>query len=789
MLSTLDRKLVRDLVQARGQLIGIAAVAACAVTAFIALGSTYRSLLASQRLYYAQYRFADVFAQLERAPNSLVARIAAIPGVAGVETRVVKDVTLDVPGLAEPATGRLISIPARGRPALNDLALRSGRYVSSGRTNEVIASEAFVEANRLEAGSTIGAIINGRWEKLHIVGVALSPEYVYEVKGGGAIFPDNRRFGVLWASRDMLGPAFGMQGAFNDVSLSLAPGASEPEVIARLDRLLDRYGGLGAYGRDDQISYRFLTDEIAQNRATATIVPAIFLAAAAFLLYTVLARLITTQRAQLGALKAFGYANAAIGWHYLKMALGAVAAGLLFGIAAGAYAGYRLTEAYTLFYRFPLLHYEIGAGLILWAAAISFAAAALGAVAAVRKAVELQPAEAMRPPAPARYEAGLLERLRIDRRVPLVGRMIVRDIERRPWRAAFTALGIAMSVAILVVGFYFFDAINYLMRLQFQLAEREDVAVTFADARSAGSRYDLATLPGVLRVEPFRTVATRLVHGHRSRRVVVLGQSSAGTLRPLVDQDFRIHPLPPEGIVLTSHLAHLLGVRAGGVVTMEVLEGERPVREVPVSALVDEPVGLSAWMNIDALNSLLREGGSMSGAFLRVDPKQAPLLYALLKRTPAVSSITVRQATLKSFQDTIAESMAISTTMMVVLACTLAFGMVYNGMRIALSERARELASLRVLGFERGEVRTILLGKEGLLTLAAIPAGWALGAAICVLVVRSIASDLFRLPLVVTSQTLAISAGVVAGASLVTALAVARLLARFDLVETLKTGE
>jgi putative ABC transport system permease protein len=789
MLSMLDRKLVRDLVHARGQLLAVAAVAACAVTAFVALGSTYRSLLASQRLYYAQYRFADVFAQLERAPDSLAARIASIAGVARVETRVVKDVTLDVPGLAEPATGRLVSIPARGRPALNDLALRSGRYVSPGRTNEVIASEAFVEANHLEVGSAIGAIINGRWEKLVIVGVALSPEYVYEVKGGGTIFPDNRRFGVLWASRDTLGPAFGMQGAFNDVSLSLAPGASEPEVIARLDRLLDRYGGLGAYGRDDQISYRFLTDEIAQNRATATIVPVIFLAAAAFLLYTVLSRLITTQRAQLGTLKAFGYTNAAIGWHYLKMALAAVGAGLVVGIAAGAYAGYRLTEAYTLFYRFPLLHYEIGAGLIVLAAVISFAAAALGAIAAVRSAVELQPAEAMRPPAPARYQAGLLERLGIDRRVPLAGRMIVRDIERRPWRAAFTALGIAMSVAILVVGFYFFDAIHYLMHLQFQMAQREDVAVTFAEQRSAGSRYNLATLPGVLRVEPFRTVAARLVHEHRSRRVVVLGQEPAGTLRPLVDQNFRTHPLPPEGIVLTSHLAHLLGVRAGGVVTMEVLEGARPVRQVPVSALVDEPIGLSAWMNIDALNSLLREGGTTSGAFLRVDPRQASRLYALLKRTPAVSSISVRQATLKSFQDTIAASMAISTTVMVVLACTLAFGMVYNGMRIALSERARELASLRVLGFERGEVRTILLGKEGLLTLAAIPVGWALGAGMCALIVRAIASDLFRLPLVVTSATLAISAGVVAGASLITALAVARLLGRFDLVETLKTGE
>jgi putative ABC transport system permease protein len=789
MLSALNRKLVRDLVHARGQLVAVAAVTACAVTAFVALGSTYRSLLASQRLYYEEYRFADVFAQLERAPDPLAARIAAIPGVARVQTRVVQDVTLDVPGLAEPATGRLVSIPARGRPILNDLALRSGRYVSPGRTGEVIASEAFAEANHLGVGSTIGAIINGRWEKLEIVGVALSPEYVYEVKGGGTIFPDNRRFGVLWASRDMLAPAFGMQGAFNDVSVSLVRGASEPEVIARLDQLLDRYGGLGAYGRDDQISYRFLTDEIAQNRATATIVPMIFLAAAAFLLYTVLSRLIATQRAQLGTLKAFGYENATIGWHYLKMALGAVSAGTVVGIAAGAYAGLRLTEAYTLFYRFPVLHYEVGAGLIAWAGAISFAAAALGAVAAVHKAVELQPAEAMRAAAPARYKAGLLERTGIDRHVPLVGRMIARDIERRPWRAAFTALGIAMSVAILVVGFYFFDTIDYVMHLQFQVAQREDVAVSFADPKSGGARYDLGTLPGVLRVEPFRTVAARLVHGHRSRRVVVFARRSAGTLRPLVDEDLRIHPLPPEGIVLTSRLAHLLGVHAGGEVTMEVLEGARLVRQVPVSSLIDEPVGLSAWMDLDALNRLLREGGTTSGAFLRVDARQAPRLYALLKRTPAVSSITVRQATLKSFQDTIAASMAISTTVMLVLACTLAFGMVYNGMRIALSERGRELASLRVLGFGRGEVRAILLGKEGLLTIVAIPAGWVLGVGMCALIVRAIASDLFRLPLVVTAQTLAIAAGVVAAASLVTALAVARLLGRFDLVETLKSGE
>ncbi|HEV2387904.1 MAG TPA: FtsX-like permease family protein [Candidatus Acidoferrales bacterium] len=789
MPSSLNRKLIRDLAHARGPILAVAGVIACAVTAFVALGSTYQSLLESQSLYYAEYRFADVFAQLERAPDSLAAQIGAIPGVARVETRVVRDVTLDVPGLDEPAVGRLVSVPGRERPILNDIAIRRGRYVSPGRTNEAIASEAFAEANHLDLGSTIGAVVNGRWEKLVIVGVALSPEYVYEVKGGGTIFPDNRRFGVLWASREMLAPAFGMQGAFNDVSLSLAPGVNEAEVIARLDQLLARYGGLGAYGRGDQISYRFLTDEIAQNRASATIVPAIFLAAAAFLLYTVLSRLIATQRAQVGTLKAFGYSNVAVAWHYLKMALVAVAGGLVAGVAAGAVFGLQLTHIYTLFYRFPLLHYRFGAGLIVLASLVSFAAAALGAVGAVRRAVQLPPAEAMRPPAPARYRAGWLERLGIDRHVPLVGRMIARDIERRPWRAAFTAMGIAISVAILVVGFYFFDAIDYLMRLQFQTVQREDVTVMFSGPRSAGSRYSLATLPGVLRVEPFRSVAARVSYGHRSRRAALMARPASGILRPLVDQDLRVHPLPPEGIVLTGRLGELLGVKPGGVVTVEVLEGARPVWRVPVSSLVEEPIGLSAYMDLDALNRLLHEGGTTSGAFLSVDAAQAPRLYSLLKRMPSVSGISVRQATLQSFQETLAKSMAISTTVLVVLACTLAFGMVYNGIRIALSERGRELASLRVLGFGRGEVRAILLGREALLTIAAIPVGWALGVAMCDWIARAVTSDLFRLPVVISPKTFATAMVVVLAASSLTALAVAGQLGRLDLVETLKTGE
>src|SRR5690606_18640757 len=244
------------------------------------------------------------------------------------------EVTLDVPGLAEPATGRLVSVPERRAPILNDVHLRRGRWIEPGRRDEVVASEAFVEANGLALGDRIGAVLNGRWQALRIVGVGLSPEYVYEMHGTN-LFPDNRRFGVLWMSREALGPAFQMEGAFNDVALRLAAGASLDDVIVRVDRLLERWGGLGAYGRADQISHRFLSDEIRQNRVFGTVLPAIFLGVAAFLLHIVLSRLVATQREQIALLKAFGYAPLPIARHYLQLALVPVVVGALVGVGLG----------------------------------------------------------------------------------------------------------------------------------------------------------------------------------------------------------------------------------------------------------------------------------------------------------------------------------------------------------------------------------------------------------------------------------------------------------------------
>jgi putative ABC transport system permease protein len=788
-MNALNRKLWRDLFQLWGQALAIALVVACGIASFVMAQSSYNSLLLTQTTYYNEYRFAEVFASLKRAPETLAAQIAEIPGVAQTQTRIVVDVTLDVPGLEEPATGRLISLLPQHNPILNDLFIRQGRYIEPGREDEVLISEAFAKANQLQLGDTLGAVINGRWQKLKIVGIALSPEYVYEIRGAGALFPDNKRFGVLWMSREGLSNAFNLEGAFNDVTLSLTAKAKETEVIDRLDNLLERYGGLGAYGREDQLSHFMLSNEIAELENSATIMPSIFLAIAAFLLHVVLSRLVGTQRGQIAILKAFGYSNVAIGWHYLQFVGAIVLGGAMLGTAVGLWLGSSLTTLYADFFRFPFLRYEADLNLVLGAIAIGAIGAVLGGMSSVYRAVSLPPAVAMRPEPPAEFQPTLVERLGLQRFFSPAGRIILRNIERKPLQAGLTTLGIAVAAAILLTGSYFTDAVNYLVDVQFRIVQREDATIVFNEPRPARARYDVEHLPGVLRSEPFRSVPARLRFEHYEYRTALTGIDPGSELRRLIDSHLNSVNLPPEGVVLTTKLAEILHIQPGDLLAVEVLEGRRPVRSVPLVGTVDELMGVNAYLDVRALNRLMQEGQTISGAYLTVDANLAPRLYAELKQTPAIAAITTREAALQSFEEISGKNLRVFTGILVIFACIITFSVVYNAARIALSERGRELASLRIIGFTRAEIAFILLGEQAILTLTAIPVGFAIGYGLAALMSSAYNRELYRIPLIITRSAYGFTFGVVLIAALASGLMIRRQLNRLDLIAVLKTRE
>lgn len=785
-MSVLDRKLMRDLIRLWAQVGAIALVMAAGVTTLVLSVGAQRSLFETREAYYERNAFADIFADATRAPESLREEIAAIAGVAAVETRIRESAVLDIEGMAEPAAGMLVSVPDDGVEVLNRLHMRLGRLPTPGHPDEVVVNEPFAQAHGFRPGDRFGAVVNGRKRQLEIVGVALSPEFIYVVTD---LMPDNRRLAVVWMSREALAAAFNLTGAFNAVSVKLLRDQPVDPVIDEIDRLLEPFGGRGAHGRKDQQSHAFLDSELAGLRAMSTILPPIFLLVAAFLVNMILSRLIALEREQIGLMKAVGYSGAGIAAHYMKLVAVIAAIGLVLGLAAGTMLGRGLTRLYGEFFHFPFLIFLMSADIYVIAAAVSMGSAALGALRAVRAAAILPPAVAMRPPAPARYRRLFRGSPPLVSRLPQTTVMIGRNIVRRPLRAAFTCIGIAFSVAMLVGSLFAFDAVEELIDSTFFGAERQHATVGFVTKRPAEALFEVQRLPGVLAAEPARTVAARFRNGHVERRVAIMGKPAGSELSRLLDVAGNEVALPQEGVVLTDALARILGVLPGGMIEIELMEERRTTVRVPVSAVVESYIGLGSYMEIGALNRLMREGPSISAVHVTLDANRTGELYEAVKNLPMIGFVALQRVAVQNLRDTMGENLLTTMTVLVVLAGIIAFGVIYNGARIQLSEQGRELASLRVLGFTRAEVSWILLGEFALLTLLALPVGWGLGWVLALAFAEGQATELFRIPLVIERATYAWASVVVLVAAAVSALIVRRRVDRLDLIEVLKTRE
>lgn len=785
-MKSLHRKLLREIVQLRGQVMAIALVMAGGIgTMVMALGN-HEALSRTRAQFYAEYGFADVFAQAKRVPMPLANTIRAVPGVRALDARIVGFAPLELDGFSDPVNAQLVSLPARGGSDLNRLHLRSGRLPQ--RPEETVVGEAFAEAHGLHEGDSLVAILNGRRQQLRIAGIGLSPEFIYQIKPG-EVFPDFQRFAVLWMQHEAMDRAIDMDGAFNNLVAVLQPGAREADVIDAIDRLLAPFGGTGATGRDLQPSHRFLDEELDQLRMMARMFTAIFLGVTAFLLNVVLGRLVASQREQIALLKAFGYSRLQVATHYAQLVLMVVTAGILPGLALGAWMGRAIAGIYREYYRFPYLEWSLDPSLVLMAAAFAIGAGTLGTFAALARVHRLAPAEAMRPEAPATFRPLLLERLGLGRWVDPVARMVLRNLERRPLRTLFSVLGIGLACGILVMSRAMPSSVEHIVDVQFGFAQRDDFGIGFTEPTGNRAVEELARLPGVRAVEPFRVAAVTLRNDHRSYRTALQGLPEKGDLKRVLDAGIQPAALPAEGLLLTDYLADLLGVRPGDHLQVQFLEGHRRTITVPVAGTVQEFLGVGAYARHAYLNTLLTDGDVASGAWLAIDARQRDAVLAELRRRPRVASVTDRTAMIQSFRDTMAQSLSTFTFAITLMAGAIAAGVVYNAARITLAERGRELASLRVLGYTREEVRGFLLGELATLSFMALLPGFALGMGMIVLLSCGLQSDLFRIPVVADAAGLAFAGLVVLAATVLSALMVRRRLDGLDLVAALKTKE
>lgn len=788
MLSPLDRKLFRDLSRMKGQMVAVSLVMACGLAMMVMTRSLILTLDSTREAYYQRYRMADVFGSLKRAPLAMADRLAAIPGVTAVEPRVVLDVTLDLPGLAEPATGHIVSLPEDKPQVLNQLFLRMGRMPRLDERREVVVSEAFAQANFLKPGDNVSAVINGRRDTLVITGIALSPEFVFEARAGETL-PDNRRYGVFWMNYRAVAVAYNMDGAFNDFCADLAPGTAPGPVLAEMDRLLANYGALGAYTRKDHASAMRLDDEVRVLTALSVAYPVVFLSVAAFMVNAVLARLVRLQREQIAQLKALGYSSMQVGFHYMKFALVIVVLGTILGGIAGRYMGGGLVNLYTMFFRFPSLEFTFDFSALGLALLVSAGAASLGVVKVVRQAVKLPPAEAMRPEPPADFKPSILERLGLTKGFSPGFRMALRNIERKPWQAVFTMFGLSLATGLMVLPGAMNDSIDYLLTYQWNLQQRQDVVVFLTEPASPTGLHDIEHLPGVLRAEPVRSVQARLRYGHHSRKLAITGMPKGASLNRLLDDKGNAIVLPDEGLVMSEKLAEILGARIGDEVQVEVLEGQRPLRRVAITGLITDYAGVQAYMDIASLRRMMREGDTINGAYLTVDQAKWAEFMREAKDTPRASIVLVKKEQLAAFRNTTGQSIGILRQLYFTLAVIVAFGVVYNSSRIALSERSRDLATLRVVGFSQKEVASVLLGELGLLVLGALPLGLLFGRGLTTFIINSFSTETVRMPLVINPATYSVAVIVVLSAAGLSFLVVSRLIQKLDMVGVLKARD
>ncbi len=784
----LNRKLLRDLWRIRGQACAIAAVIGVGVLLLVMMSGLVTSLDETRRAYYQRYRFADLFAPVKRAPNPVLERLAAIPGVARVQGRVVGRALVDLPDSDVPFQAQAISRSGENETTLNDLCLTGGRFQLSDQADEILLLDSFAAAHQLAPGDSLTVTMNGVRRHLLIVGLARAPEFLYTT-APGELMSDASRYAVIWASRALMESVYDMDGAFNEALVAFSAQARQAEIARAVDRLLEPYGGLGAYGREEQSSNRFISDEIDGLRATSRSVPPIFLAVAAFLLYIVVSRIVQAEREQIGLLKAFGYTDLEVGLHYFRMILSIAIVGTLFGCLAGIVAGRALIYLYLEYFRFPFLLFQLNPGSFITAVLVSVGAASAGGVLILRRVFRLAPASAMRPPAPTDYSrlGGCGRRLAAAFDQPC--RMVLRRFLRQPVRMLGAIVGIAAGMALAVAMAGILVGFERMMALNFDVIDRSDVTVSFSEALSESALYELQSIPGVIKAEPLRSVSVVFRHGLNSYRGVITALQAEAQLNRAVDKNMASIRLPQQGLVLARPLAEILDVSPGELVWVEVREGRREQLQIPVAAVAETLLGAPAFMDIRAISRALGEAERISAAYLRIDSSRSGEIYRRLKGLPAVAGVSLKRDSRAALQKQMDSSTGATRFIMAAIAAVIAFGVVYSAARIAYAEQAHDLAILRVVGFSRGESAFVLLGELALVVLLALPAGALIGYYLTALVAAAYSTDLYQIPLCFSPASYATAALVILTSTALSGWLVQRDMEKVDLVSALKTSE
>jgi putative ABC transport system permease protein len=779
---------LRDIKSNKGQYIAIIMVVVVGIAMYNAISMSFHNLNSATESYYEEYRLPHLFVRLNNAPESVVDIIGRSDGVSSAQGRLVLDVPMEIPGYEGRVQARIVSVPRSNKGALNKLHLEEGRYVSGDHRDGVLVEKLFMEFHRLDTGSSIYPIINGKRVELKVSGKAISPEYIYAVPSAQDMMPDNERFTILYLEHSFVQQLTGYDGMVNEVVLHLEDEGKVKEVKKELEDRLKHYGLISITERKDEVSYAMMDTELNALQSMGFAYPAVFLLIGSIVIYMLLIRLVDNQRRQIGVLMALGFTKGAILFHYIGYALLVGSVGSVLGSLAGVRLAGALTRYYLTFFNIPVLQVKTYADVVILGILMSVVFCGVAGYNAAKRVLRISPAEAMRPVAPIEGKKWWGERI-----LPFLAglriswRLTFRNMWRNKKRTVFTVASIAMTVGLMISIMTMLDSMEYLFDKAFGDALSYDYKVVFTGSVHRDVVKDLDEYKDVTYAEPMAEYPVRLVNGWRNENTMVTGLVQGSRVYKLFDIKGNRVEVPREGILLTEGLAESLGVKRGDTITVEALNKPGSERKIAVKGIVEQYMGGSAFMEVGALNEVLREGSTINAALvnLRYNSEE---FAGDIEGMPYVQSVKEPDDMVKQYNEYMGLIYAY-IGVIVALSCIMGFAIIYNTTTISIMERKRELASLRIMGFTNKQVAELIFNENTAVSAMGLIIGMPLGMYMAAQILKLMPEDMISLPLVIFPKTYVLAAATVAMFVILAQLANMRRISRMDLVEVMKSRE
>lgn len=796
MTGHLLRKAVRDLIRSAAQFAAAGVVVMLGVGIYLGMMSAYLNLSASYARYYERCQFADFHAELDFGTDRLADQVRRIPGVIAVHGRLVTDVPLERPGRQHQRISlRVLSLPDDPGERVNDVLVLAGRVPAPGR-REVLFEKRFAEYHGYRVGDRARLLVDGDERDYWIVGLAVSPEYIYPIASKEYLLPSPSTFGIAFLRRDQAEEMLGAWGLVNDLAVTCQPGRCAA-IMGQVERMLQPYGSKAPEPREDQPSYYALNADLEAFRPMAMFFPAFLLFTAALTLYTVLRRLVESQRAVIGFLRASGFTRGQVVAHYamLPMLLGLVSGSV--GLAVGQGLAIGITQLYLAALNIPLLAAPMHWDMAVTGLLLGTGACLLGGVGPALGSARLAPAEALRD---APVAAG--RRLAIERLIPPLARasslikMPMRNLARRPGRTVWAVLGVAAASALIIISGSYRDAVDDLKITYFGVMHRYDLDLAFQEPQTDHQAFRVSCWQGVWRAEGMLGVPVEVRKGSRSVQTAVVGLPSDARLLDLRGLDRERLPLH-RGVVLASRLLRQkLGAETGDTVTI-AYAFESQYRRGEVKAIVGPPlrlpVGQSLYMNIADVRHAFRDAldlppSAINSVIIKVEPQAGGWVRARCYDLPLAGAVSSTAETKRDLDEQFA-MMNTFIAVMVFFGMMLAVSVIYATVSVTVLERRRELAALRAEGASRGRITALVTLENLLVWVLGCAVGLPGGVKVAVVMLNAYVNDMIELAPVVFPRTLVLAAGATLGAVVLSQWPALRYVHKLNIADILRFRE